>query len=1135
MKTNLSKITLSLATLLTLSATTVYADNLLQNGSFEDFTVLKAKKNWKKVQLEYWNEPTKINLRGEKPTDGNSKIALDSSRTLNLLTQTITTLKDGTYTLSVDAYAPKRRLSTAGFEIIVDGEVVGTFRATEDWKNYEVSFVGKGGEQIVGFREIASENDNKGVFLDNAELRLDTPIEVAHKFGKATQGTAKGSDYRWYYPANYAIDGNLSTFNHTRDNSSENWLQIEFPKGLKISRIVVIGRDGNTANRLADAKVAVQNTPYSSSIDEANVVATLNGIADAQEIKLDKPKFANYVIVKAKDGSNLHLRELEVYGTFDDKPYFSKSSFEFGLPFDAEVGDRVAKVDTTENEAKGLNYEIVGSSDFAIDSSGVITLKKALDYNKQANYQFKVKVSNENGDSNIADVNVTLLAKNGVLVKRWDNIEGSNVSNLLNSEHFQDNPDSTRVIDSIDYHENSSNNFGEEFNSVLKVDKSGDYIFALIGDDGTRLDLDGKTIALRYSWGDYRDWNSATKSSPIHLNEGEVHTIKAYLKEGGGSEGISVGYKMVGDDEFTPLSAQNLYLEALNSQNIKPQFNSNTNTLTLPEDKNTVGDKILDLSASDSQGDSLTYTVLGDVPFAIDEDGMLYINDSVEAQDYEFDVEVSDGVNSTIKHITITSTMSTKDLNEAKKAFLEKARAFTKDSSVDDLVNSFIDYAYKKSKNDYDLYLDEPISESTWEFINSNSSVKEGLYASKYPINPYYIKNLNDFLAKWKEEGKSDEFIQKYKNVALGLAINARERGIFEEAIFGDTAEHRTVNYLDLPKYRAKIERWKEYLDFKDLGYNLSKSQLRDAMVYIYKLSVSEADAVKYKTNSLKEAIDDGYTIDTITPEVRKTYNIPFDLLNAYRVVNGLNRADCSADGNPCAKIVDYIDNESNESITKTYILAHFADFKDKMGLVAPSTNMSYELRGMLGLVPYEVNDYKLMSFYDLADWKITNNEIPAKDFNDNEPNWPLFDYDLSNLPWQIMALEQSAQKQECKYVKSRFFETDKAKLRESYPPHSVDPASAEQRFKQYTSYTWAYDKPEVWYRASKWSPSRTVYRIMQDGGVCGRQSTMGQHVNECLNRPSIGTGQPGHRAWVGVYFNKDIAGQLQTNIGYQV
>jgi len=196
MKTNISKITLSLATLLSLSATTVYADNLLQNGSFEDFTVLKEKKNWKKVQLEYWNEPTKINLKGKNATDGNSKIVLDSSRTLNLLTQTVTTVKDGTYTLSVDAYAPKRRLSTAGFEIIVDGEVVGTFRATEDWKNYEVSFVGKGGEQIVGFREIASENDNKGVFLDNAELRLETPIEVAHKFGKATQGTAKGSNYR---------------------------------------------------------------------------------------------------------------------------------------------------------------------------------------------------------------------------------------------------------------------------------------------------------------------------------------------------------------------------------------------------------------------------------------------------------------------------------------------------------------------------------------------------------------------------------------------------------------------------------------------------------------------------------------------------------------------------------------------------------------------------------------------------------------------------------------------------------------------------------------------------------------------------------------------------------------------------
>jgi hypothetical protein len=45
----------------------------------------------------------------------------------------------------------------------------------------------------------------------------------------------------------------------------------------------------------------------------------------------------------------------------------------------------------------------------------------------------------------------------------------------------------------------------------------------------------------------------------------------------------------------------------------------------------------------------------------------------------------------------------------------------------------------------------------------------------------------------------------------------------------------------------------------------------------------------------------------------------------------------------------------------------------------------------------------------------------------------------------------------------------------------------------------------------------------------------MGQHVNECLNRPSIGIGQPGHRAWIGVYNHTTIANQYYVKIGYQV
>ena len=569
--------------------------------------------------------------------------------------------------------------------------------------------------------------------------------------------------------------------------------------------------------------------------------------------------------------------------------------------------------------------------------------------------------------------------------------------------------------------------------------------------------------------------------------------------------------------------------------------NSNTrdfvNDFTISKSSDNIGDIIGNLVEKNSQGSKLTYTIIGDTPFIIDEDGNLIINDSLEVKDYEFDVKISDGENETIRHIVVHSTVNTQSLSEAKESFLKKARAFDDKKSVDDLVNSFLVYANKKAQNDYGLYISKPLDSEVWQFIEDNPTIKEGLYASRFPIDPYVLRNLSDFLAKWKEDGKSDEFIQKYKNVALGLAINAKERGIFEEAVFGDTGDHRVIDYLDIPKVDAKIKRWVEHLDFKNLGFNISLSNFRNLMATKLKLSRSEKNSLTLGASKrLKQAIKDGYSPENMSYKERKKYNISFDEMNLYRLAKGLNRANCNEDSNPCVKINEYIDNENNATINSSYVLEHFQKLKDKIGLINARSDMNDELASKLGILPKDQSSYRLMPFYDLANWKITNDNITAKDFGDDEPNWPLFNISLSKLPWQILALEQNAQKQECQYVKSRFFETDKSKLIDSYPPNAVDGGKkADRRFIQYTTYTWDYDKPEVWFRKSDWTPHRSIYRVLQDGGVCGRQSTMGQHVNECLNRPSIGVGQPGHRAWVGVYLNQENPEQFQTDIGYKV
>ena len=633
-------------------------------------------------------------------------------------------------------------------------------------------------------------------------------------------------------------------------------------------------------------------------------------------------------------------------------------------------------------------------------------------------------------------------------------------------------------------------------------------------------------------------WNDshAEQSSSIYLEAGNLYRIKVLHKDGGDPNFVAVGWKKDTDSDYALIASENLFIETLNSENIKPKFDAHPELIEI-KSANTIGDRIITIGAFDSQGDALSYQIIGDVPFTIDNEGNIEVSDSLEIKTYSFEVEVTDGVSTTRTAINIKSNTNVQALNDAKEDFDTKSKAFTSNSNLDTLIESYLNYTNVKAKDIYTNFMTTPLDDSVWSWIESDNYLKEGLYASRFPANPYSIKNLADFKTKFTQDD-NESLINEYRNVILGLAINAKERGIEQEARFGGTWEHETIDYAKLAHYEEKELIWRNEHKIKNLGYGIGFYDFRSYLRYKYDLSSSESDNLSRATRRLKEMADAGEDILNSTYDTRKQYGVSFDGINLYRLSSGLSRLNCYDSDNPCQQIQTWLDN--NGSISKSQFFANFKTYKSLVtGLINPKDNMANELSELMGLTR---DKYKLMSFYDLAKWKISLDKIAPIDFEDDEPNWPIFNasmkYSSPNnaYPWQLMALEQSAQKQDCGYVKSRFFETDKAKLRDFYPPNAVDGgAKAERRFIKYTDYTWAYDAPEVWFRESEWSPDSTVYRILQDGGVCGRQSTMGQHVSECLNRPSIGIGQPGHRAWVGVYNHPSIANQYYIDIGYQV
>jgi hypothetical protein len=173
MKTDISKITLSLATLLSLSVTTIYAENLIQNGSFENFKVESNNNKWKRVTLDRWNSTAKLltNKAGRaKATDGRFKLALDSSDSLDSISQMVSLTPNKKYQLSFDAYAFDTK--SADIAIWINNKKIDVITPTKTWEKYSVTFIAKSSNVTLKLSEVIGQQKNRrGAIVDNVILK----------------------------------------------------------------------------------------------------------------------------------------------------------------------------------------------------------------------------------------------------------------------------------------------------------------------------------------------------------------------------------------------------------------------------------------------------------------------------------------------------------------------------------------------------------------------------------------------------------------------------------------------------------------------------------------------------------------------------------------------------------------------------------------------------------------------------------------------------------------------------------------------------------------------------------------------------------------------------------------------------
>ncbi len=274
--------------------------------------------------------------------------------------------------------------------------------------------------------------------------------DIAMLYGEATQGSQ--SDYQYYQPASYAIDGKATTYNHTSGNDKENWLQIALPSGTKIHKVVVTSRQG-FSKRLEGAKVYLSNTPYSGNLD-GEMVQRLQATTQPQTLLFDPPKVYQYLLIKAEAGHPLHLSSVNLYGTLVENPSIQPHSQRYLIAYTTPKGKEITTIQAKDLQHDTLHYTLNVGVPFRIDDQGHLFVSGRLQ--PDSVYHLTVGVSDGKSRSTTQFEVVTTAVDALTHALQTGDTSGVTKAILMEAfdkaiiQHYADNPTYMMIKEGID-------------------------------------------------------------------------------------------------------------------------------------------------------------------------------------------------------------------------------------------------------------------------------------------------------------------------------------------------------------------------------------------------------------------------------------------------------------------------------------------------------------------------------------------------------------------------------------------------------------------------------------------------------------------------------------------------------------
>lgn len=134
----------------------------------------------------------------------------------------------------------------------------------------------------------------------------------------------------------------------------------------------------------------------------------------------------------------------------------------------------------------------------------------------------------------------------------WSNVSGSNVSDLINSPNYPNNPTGTTYPTSFQAPTNFANNYGTRMRGYIIAPQTGNYTFTLTSDDASvlylSLNADPLTKQVICSVPEWTNETEYTKypsqvSASIPLVAGRYYYVEALQKEGSGGDHLAVRWQ----------------------------------------------------------------------------------------------------------------------------------------------------------------------------------------------------------------------------------------------------------------------------------------------------------------------------------------------------------------------------------------------------------------------------------------------------------------------------------------------------------------------------------------------------------------------------------------------------------------